>query len=485
MNRWTSLALAVTLGVLFYLPYWPLLNQWQGWTVNAATIFDSYSMSFVQALTSTVLSLFFGCWVASGLLWLRSYFPPGYVSLAEYFALLPSFLPSLFVIIALLSVTPNFPFGWEGVVIMHTMSMMGFCGVLLVRTFDARWGSHSVVAQSLGASSWFFVRKMFPLVRKDLFLIFCILFSYFLTSISIPLMIGGYGMTSIEKIIYEQIFIHQNGALAIQFFFIQLLLLLPLFFFVQGYSDKDSTVEEPMCLLQSHYGLFLLFGPATVLLFGFFTRLPLGINQLFFYPEFYQSLSLVISGSLLLGFVCGGVTTLLLTALTFLTLDKRFHFLLRFLYVPSVTVLAFGFSRFSVGGLSALFFSALAVSIIFSPILFRLGLYQNTVRLAPQIESAFQMGAGSVFIFSRVVFPQVAHHVFLLSGLAAIWSMSDFAMTRLIVRDDWSLGLWIQSLVQQYRWDVALGACGLLMVFSFFVFFFFWRVSHVSRKKFM
>ncbi|MCC6137837.1 MAG: hypothetical protein IT287_04345, partial [Bdellovibrionaceae bacterium] len=77
------------------------------------------------------------------------------------------------------------------------------------------------------------------------------------------------------------------------------------------------------------------------------------------------------------------------------------------------------------------------------------------------------------------------HHIFLLSGLSAVWAMSDFAVSRLILERDWSLGLWIQSLVQQYRWDVAVAGCWLLILCGFIVFFFFWRVARVSRQKFM
>ena len=327
------------------------------------------------------------------------------------------------------------------------------------------------MAQSLGAGAFFFLRKMTPLIRRDLFLIFSVLFSYFLTSISVPLIIGGGEMTSTEKLIYDQIWAHQNIAKALGYFAVQALLLFPLFAFAQSYTAVSGATEEPMRLWHWSGSRIAVFLPTAVIVLGLILRLPPGLKTLFFYEEFYLSLPANMTGSLLIGFFTGGVTALLLAFLSAVATDGGAGWGLRFLFVPGVTVLAWSFSRWSIAGPMSVLYAALALALIFAPILFRLEYNKpfrvcaiKSLRLAiTELHCLCVCPSGlSADCPSRV----------LLSGLAAVWAMSDFAVSRLIVRADWSLGLWIESLVHQYRWDVALAACWILMGLGFAVFAF-------------
>lgn len=477
--------LAVLMASFFIAPYIPLWSLWTSFEIPQESLKAMYLASTQQALCSVLLTAVLGGFCASGLLWMRRHVAPRWMSVVEYTNLLPSLLPSLFVIISTLSVVPQFPFGFWGVVILHALTMMGFTGVLLVRLLDDKLGQHSVVAASLGANGFFFFRKMFALVARDLFLLLSVLFFYFLTSISIPLIIGGTALTSVEKVIYDQVTIQHNWNMALQYFVLQALLLVPIFVFAQTYKTKGSVETQKLRLGSSSIGFLVALVPSGILLTGLFLRLYPGLHALTLYPEFYRSLPVVLVGSLLLGFLAGGFSTLFLVMWTILSLNISGQRLLRVLCVPSVTIVAFGFSLWSIEGVFGFFYTAFALALIFVPVLFRLGVYQNLVLLQTQIDSARQLGADTVFLFHRVVLPQIAHHIFLLSGLSAVWAMSDFAVSRLILERDWSLGLWIQSLVQQYRWDVAVAGCWLLILCGFIVFFFFWRVARVSRQKFM
>lgn len=470
---------------LFIAPYIPLLGFLSSWELPSDKLAQIYIASTKQALWSVVLTGVLGGMCASGLMWSRFRLRgTSLMSALEYLVLLPSLLPSLFVIISVLSVIPRYPFGIRGVVILHALSMMGFCGVLFVRLMDDKLGQHSVIAQSLGAGWFFFLRKMAPLYMRDLLLILAVLFFYFLTSISIPLIIGGTALTSVEKMIYDQIAVNHNWNIAIQYFVLQAALLVPVFVFAQTYSAKSPAQTEYMRLGHSLAGLIIALVPSGILVMGLILRLAPGLNALTIYPEFSRSLPVVLIGSMLLGFLAGGVSVILLAVWTLLSLNIHGKRLIRVLCVPSITIVAFGFSLWSVEGVWGFFYTALALSVIFVPVLFRLGIYQNLTRLQSQIDSARQLGANTVFLYHRVVLPQMAHHIFLLSGLCAVWAMSDFAVSRLILERDWTLGLWIQSLVQQYRWDVAVAGCWLLIVCGFLVFLFFWRVARVSRQKF-
>ena len=70
-----------------------------------------------------------------------------------------------------------------------------------------------------------------------------------------------------------------------------------------------------------------------------------------------------------------------------------------------------------------------------------------------------------------------------LSDVGAVWAMGDFAVSRIISGSDMTLAMWTQSLVDQYRWDMALVLSWIILAASFIVFGFFWSLSYVSHKK--
>lgn len=470
---------------IYSVPYWPLLSlniDWQWPKENARVI---YFASTLQALCSLVFTFLFGAITASGVLWLRNHCNERTMSFVEYVLLMPSLLPSLFVIISVLSIVKNYPFGFWGVVILHVISMMGFFGVLLVRLCDDRLGTHSIVARTLGANGFFFLRKMMPMIARDLFLLMSVFFFYFFTSISIPLIVGGLEWTSVEKIIFDQIVVHHNWSRALHYFLLQTVFLLPILIWTQSYTTRATTSQNKMGLGSSFVCAGIACIPPIIICCGMSLRLFSGIETLITYPEFLRTLPTVIVGTLLLGFLTGGAAAFFLMLWTFISLNSKALKVLRFVCIPSVSVVAFGFSLWSKGTVTAFFYTALALTIVFVPSLFRLGVYQNFTRLHLQMDSARQLGANSLFVFIKIILPQMAHTIFSLSGLAAIWAMSDFTISRLILEKDWSLGLWVQSLVQQYRWDIAVVGCWLLLFCGLIVFLFFWSVARVSRQKYM
>lgn len=469
---------------LYMIPYIFLWKHWTSWEIPPHSL-DIYVRSSWQSILSVVGTLLIGLMGAMGLLWAREHGAPSVYSTLEYLVLLPSMLPSLFVIISVLSTVKNYPLGLSGVVILHVLSMSGFCSVLLLRLFDDKLGAYSATARSLGARGFFFIRKMWPLIHRDVFLISGVFFFYFLTSISIPLIIGGSGFTSIEKVIFDQISVQHNWSRAIQYFLFQAAWLIPIFIWTQSYTTRVATSNATMCLGASPLGLVAVGLPALIVVVGLFMRFLPGWKALVLFPEFYQNIHLVIVGSLLLGFATGTVTMLFLFSWAFLSLHRWSFKVLRGLCVPSVSILSLAYVVLAIPGVAAFANAALALSLVFVPLLFRLGVYPQMTRLQLQIESAVQLGAQPVFLFRKIVFPQIAHQVFVLSGLSSIWSMSDFTITRIILEKDWSLGLWMQSLVNQYRWDVAVAGCWLLIFCGFIVFFFFWSVARVCRKEFM
>jgi thiamine transport system permease protein len=128
-------------------------------------------------------------------------------------------------------------------------------------------------------------------------------------------------------------------------------------------------------------------------------------------------------------------------------------------------------------------FLLVALSFIFLPTLAKLALYQKMDHLSVQIEMAEFLNAPSLKIFRKITAPVVLPTISLLSGVAGIWAMGDFALSRLFVTSDLTLSLKIQSLVERYRWDQALVVAWVLLLCSSLVFFFFGSLAYVANKK--
>ena len=120
---------------------------------------------------------------------------------------------------------------------------------------------------------------------------------------------------------------------------------------------------------------------------------------------------------------------------------------------------------------------------LFLPTLVKLGIYQQIEKIHDQIEMAEILGASQLKIFKFITFPLILPWLALSMGLASLWTMGDFAISRLFIRSDLTLALKMQSLVEQYRWDHALFLSWFLLFMSAVVFLFFGGLAFVAYKK--
>jgi ABC-type Fe3+ transport system permease subunit len=476
----------IFLFILFLLAvWWPSLWSFTNWQYFDWQMFIKNSAVFSsiwQALLSAMITLslaFLGAW---GLVALQTKLPPSVFLILEYFILLPSFLPPLIVIVSVLSLFSFFPFGFWGVVLMHSLFEVGLVAILLSRSLSHKQKDYSALFRLYSKSMFIQLKIFFPLLKKDLFLIFGILFLFFLTSLSVPMILSGGRFVSLELGIYSLLQNSRDWNSALHLYLLQILFLLPtLLLFPRAPLIEENSLEGAEFPGAGSFWALIALLPTTFVFIGLLLKLPRGIEALN-----RENLNLLpgLVGSLLLGFMCAGLCFVFLNLVAYFYQYKSFRGGLNFWTIPSFVMVGFYFRSFdpmtSQEGLTLL---VVALSFLSLPTLAKLGLYQKMDLLDSQIEMAELLNAKSWKIFRKITLPVVLPTISLLSGICGIWSMGDFAISRLFLSSDLTLSLTIQSLVERYRWDQALVVSWVLLFCSSIVFFFFGSLAYVANQK--
>jgi ABC-type Fe3+ transport system permease subunit len=481
------------ISVLFFLflfillaPYLLALKEWQSFSVNEDSLGMIYLFSSLQSFSSTIFTLMLALPGALGLFWLHSKVPKSLAAVFEFTILLPSLLPGLFVVVSFLNLMPFFPFGLWGVVLLHGFSEAGLVAVILHRLLQYKLSPYLECAELMGCSRNRFLRSSFPLIAPQMLQIFFVLFLFFLSSISIPLILAGGHYTTLEAAIYQKIVNSHDWNQALNLFLLQAVFMGLGFAFIgrfQGAKTENVTAPASRFLAMPLGLSFLLIGVVVILL-SLMIKIPTGLIALSNEPIILQGWRQYLAGSLLTGFLVGGASFVGLSALCYFYQAASLRKYFPLIMTPSLVILAFSFFLLPGTSPSAMYLKiSCALGLGFLPTLMRFGFLQKLETLTDQAEAVALLGASSGKIFFQGLWPQALPQISLLSGLAAVWGMGDFAMSRIIAGSDVTLAMWVQSLVDQYRWDMALLLSWLILAASLVVFGFFWSLSYVSDKK--
>ncbi len=325
---------------------------------------------------------------------------------------------------------------------------------------------------------------LLSLMGPQLWMTFGFLFVYFLTSLSVPMILSGQSFTSLELTMYQVVRNSQNWNLALHLYSLQILMVLPFLIFLPKKSSPDETVTLTNTPVGSWSRWLGLLGalPAMFVFVGLVAQAPRGV-----WAAQREGLVTVLPliGSLLLGFLSAGFAFLFLSGLAYFYQHQGFRKIMRLWIIPSFVMIGLFFdsvvSQNSV--MVSLFWASGTLMFLFAPTLARLGLFQQVEQSEPQLEMAALYGASSWKTFSTITYPQAQPWIFILSGVCALWSMGDFAITRLFISEDVTLGLKIQSLIEQYRWDQAVVLSWILLGACSLVFLFFGGFAYVSAQK--
>ena len=449
--------------------------------------FEVLLSTLLQAGLSAFLSVLFGIFGALGLCLVF----PKYIKKegVELFCLLPALLPPLVPVLAWVNVSEffiRFPFSFSSVLSAHVLMNVGLVSVFFSRLFLTQTGDLSSWAFLHGVNRWSFLKKiLFFEMRKDIVLIFLLIFSFCFTSFSVPLLVGGVSGQTLEVFIAEKLKDPFTWPEAMALFLVETVFIFILFSLLYGRGEKNRPIKnkKKLYLLPCLPFVVLPVLPALLIFFG--------LADVFSSKAAWQNLfliktSVVIAGiqTVFVGVGTGIFVLLLLSAVAFCLRDL---FLRRFLIAYSGASAAFmGFAFLLIGSdgpIEVLLKWSLGLSLLFLPALYRLMGESLLGRLKNQIQLVDLMGAGKIKSFTKIIWPQCAGTFFFLSGIAAFWACGDFAYSSIVGGELGHLAMLIQDLFASYHFELATMLTWVLIVIGVFCFSLFAGVAFALRKK--
>lgn len=449
---------------------------------------SAFGYSVAQSFISALLTLVFGAIGGLGLLsWPRSS-----RKIAEVLLLLPSLVPTLFIMLALFNFFQwmgQFPFGFWGIVLSHTVINMGMISVLVSRMFKRSFPIVSDGSLVIGISNWrFYWHAGFLMNRKEWALMFFYLFALFMASFSVPLLAGRVEHPVIEMLIFEKIKNHTTWSEAMVLSVLQMGFLILVGLLV---ARPQTNMEEKgeMRLHQfapSQWSAVVGVGVTILLLFSNLSGLRIG---------WQQWVSLDQGGALLLSLVLGtisvaagvGIGVLILTwCVLWVYPSPKFQFFLLTYVSPSAVLTGFALLLLPPWEMSSVVMiikMILGVVLLSFPICYRMILEKRLSQLRSQYEAALVLGGSQSLIVGRILWPQIRQEALLVAGLSAFWACGDYALSSVVAGRDLTLALTVKSLLGSYRLEFATFLSWVMIFLGVVFLMVFWKGYYVIRKK--
>lgn len=447
----------------------------------------SWPSDFYWALRNTIEQAIYSGIIASllgflGALGLCSY--PSQCARRKWLEILlmaPTFLPAIFSLVICLTWIDPFPFGVLGISLVHGFMSFGLIAVVLAREVERDMGGVTQWALIEGASRLqVLVALVEPLLKKMLrfvFFVFVISFSSF----TVPLVVGGGRGTTLEVLIYEKIGIDGNFTGAIALVLLQTLLVL----FLSGIFIRKQNfslhIGKRVQVLGSRALFWIFLGLSLILILGISREAFEGWQQAGALSGLYTEILELLWPSLGLAFCVVAINIVLFTlqiSLPVLSVTQRV--ISGFLnFSPSMI----GFATLLFWGSNFLSL-ALGLSLLFYPGLWRFFGHDHFYSLRGQIEMAELMGASRWQKVFQVIFPQMWTSLVLMSGVSVLWALGDFAISKLILGQESTLGILAGNLMSSYRTQASFFVTSLILVIGVVVCFGFYSVTQIAAGEY-
>lgn len=469
------------ISAFFLVPYvliWFLapsleMNNWQ---VGLTPFFKS----LYQATWSAMGSVVFGLLLSVSLFACDS---KKSLNQVRVLLLAPNLLPPIYVILSLMSFTKFFGLSYQGffwVVLLHILINSGLFAVAF-HSYFFRIYPHVEVARVLGSSTFNLWRKVIlplgvPLFIQNFFLIFGIC----LVSFSIPFVLSGGEITSLEVYIFRLMRSEGQWGLALFYSTLQATAVLFLVLVLQSLkfpfikSWQSYRVFKKPRLWMRYLSLF----PFSVLIFFWMTDLFFILIE----PSSYQ-----ISGSTLgsLYFLESLFNSLILFVLIFLIqlilcifvtwgdYSSSLENFFRGYMAPSLVILGFALSLLpGESEFILLLKTALCFSLLTFPLVFRWQILDHWKSLNSQVQTAFVLGGRRGEVFWNITWPQLKWFFVPSAMLVSVWSLGDFAVSSFFLQPDQTLGLLILDGMSRYQLNMANLLSSGLFLFGLVVIYF-------------
>ena len=449
------------------------------------SFFSIFFMTLVQAGLSAFLSLILGLLGSRGLLSIAH--KKGYFIL-EGLVLLPCLIPPLLLVLSLLNWIEHiipFPFGFSMLIFSQTLVYTGLCAVAFTRIFLKEVSFLSEWAYLQGSSSWLFLKTLVKTVlKKDLKILFVLIFVSCFTSLSMPLLTAGGSFFSLEFFIYEKLKDPQLWPQALSLVFFQSLFVFYICWKVfSTHLPSDLQFSFKKVYLLPHYFFFLIpFGAVVLSLGGL-----LFISDWSVFLRIFSFKSILFSASLnslILSFGVGALTLFSLFCMSFSFQNRKARKFVVSFMPPGFSFVGFAFLLWPFYGKGIVLIKWIfGLSLLFFPWVYRFRGERALEQLSDQVETARFLGASWWLVFRQILWPQSRGVFFLCAGLSSFWACGDFAYSLIVSGGHWNLSLLIYDFFSSYRFDEAILLSWLLLFLSFFVLLFWLGVALVFDKK--
>lgn len=467
--------------VLFLaFPYLLLISHFSiNLSLDGAELWWALKNSIYQSLGSSFGTLILGLVLARGLLTVS----PRRQKLFELFLILPGLLPPIFVLVTVMTVVRPFPIGIVGVVLIHTFMNAGLVAMLFRDLFETKLKTLSEMAAVEGSSAGQFFKASFGMVKRDLLSVFAFVFALSFCSFSVPLVAGGGKATTLEVLIYEKIRISGSWGEALSLSLIQLgIIFLFSMIHLRG-REKRGGRFEGVSFLKSRTAWVILLIYTFGFLLSFVIESLQGWPQVFKIPGLWEEALSLIPMSLAFSLSCGLLIGALLLLSAFDPNDLKLRRWISGFVSPSTALV--GFSLLFLTSSEAPWLQVkwvVGFSYLVFATLYRWGWDQELSGLNLQTQVAETMGASRGLIFRKIIVPQVLTTASRLSTVAAIWALGDFALGKIVIAQDVTLAMLIETLMSGYRLDSAMALLSGLLILGLVPYFFFKGLEYVYRR---
>jgi thiamine transport system permease protein len=444
---------------------------------NWGLLVEIIGFSFFQASVSATLAVLLGTWGAQFLLSIdRALRLRRFI---EALVLLPSFIPPIAMAFGYIKIFPGTR-GLGSVIFVGALMNVGIVAVALKGLACERLSRPAKVAELMGVRPAAFLTKVaVPILLHQVMLLWFFVFALNFSAFTIPVLLGGSRASTLEVFIYQKFVIEGDLASAWLAGFLQFtctIAIAQIFFWsrpekaLDRRSASQSSERQPSVFwdskyLVSRFGAIPLLLPLAILLTSLSANFTIAFSQLRQSSAIQAALVEGLLGSLQTsGLTALGVLALLVALIYFDPRERGHRFLLSYCN-PSVALFGMLFVVIwpRSTGLTEFKF-AIALTLIFSPALFRIYIAADHLRLRGQIDSALLMGASQWLIVRRVVLPQLWSGLSKAMALAGFWAWGDYSLTAILADRDQTLALVFRSLMGSYRFELATLVLWIILI---------------------
>jgi ABC-type Fe3+ transport system permease subunit len=449
-------------------------------------IFDAEALNLSQfyldifyVLIQSILSATFS--VGVGLLIALSYLKKGPHWLKTlYWGLLPQALPTVLIVYTyfkIFSIFGFYPQSYIHVVVVHVFINMGLVTFLIFPHLQDQIEKKVHLMVSLQLPLYrFFKMIIIGELASTVFYIWILIFSFSMTSFSVPLLLSGDIPSSFDYLIYIKGYIEGDWSSASILGFIEFVFLGALFF-VKGQKLTLSSRNTNFVILNDKRAFFFLLN-FLPLIFIFLSLLYFGESS---FGEALLSLNKDIY-EILINTVFLSAWTLLFYSFLFWSqiyilkyeFVRRFH---QFFWPLSPILLSFVILSFSLYFSNSLAlkvcFSGLAIATFIFPIVFKFWILPEYANLNYFYSKSEILGLSYPRVFSEVIVPYFKPAFKTSLAYVGLFAIGDFTLSGILISDLKTIGLSMRTYIQTYQLIEAQLLAMILIFISLVLIYFF------------